>query len=114
MLDAGCGPGHVAAYLRDRGAHVLGSDLFACDVRAARPRILSSLVRQGDLASLPSDASIGAIVCFYAVIHLDAVQRRAASARWRARLRPGGHLLLAFHTGDADTARGGSRRLREW
>jgi SAM-dependent methyltransferase len=114
LLDAGCGPGHVAAYLRDRGAHVLGSDLSPAMCAAGRQR--HGLVSfAGDLTALPvRDASIGAIVCFYAVIHLDAVQRRAAYGEVARALRPGGHLLLAFHTGDADTATGGSRRLREW
>jgi SAM-dependent methyltransferase len=114
VLDAGCGPGHVAAYLRGRGVRVVVGDLSSAMCRTARDAHgLPAFA--GDLTALPlRDASLGAAVCFYAVIHLDGGLRRAAYRELARALRPGGHLLLAFHTGDADTSQGGSRRLREW
>jgi SAM-dependent methyltransferase len=68
-----------------------------------------------DMTALPvRSGSVAAILCWYAVIHLGDRRRPSAYAEFARVLRPGGHALLAFHTGDAETAPGGSRRLTEW
>jgi SAM-dependent methyltransferase len=114
MADLGCGPGHVAAYLAGRGGQVLGVDLSSamCRIAAVDTHVPACA---GDLARLPLRSGVlGALVCLYAVIHLDADQRRAAYVEFARVLRPGGHGLIAFHTSDADFEPGGAKVLTSW
>jgi SAM-dependent methyltransferase len=114
VADLGCGPGHVAAYLSDRGAHVVGVDLSPSMCQLARARA-SVGACTGDLARLPlRSGGLGALVCLYAVIHLDAMQRAAAYAEFARVLRPGGHGLIAFHVADAQFAAGTASHVTDW
>jgi SAM-dependent methyltransferase len=109
VLDVGCGPGHVAAYLADR-VPVVGVDLSPQMCAHA-----SVPVCAGDMTALPFRShSVSALVCLYAVIHLDAGERVAAYAEFARVLRPGGHTLVAFHVRDADTRSGQERTLTQW
>ncbi|SEQ49885.1 class I SAM-dependent methyltransferase [Lentzea albida] len=109
VLDVGCGPGHVAAYLAGR-VPAVGVDLSPrmC-AHAAVPACA------GDMTALPvRSRSVGALVCLYAVIHLDAEQRAKAYAEFARVLKPGGQALVAFHVRDQDTSSGQARTLTEW
>jgi SAM-dependent methyltransferase len=114
VADLGCGPGHVAAYLRARGLSTVGLDL-APAMCAVAGRDAGLPAAAGDLAALPiRSGSLAGAVCLYAVIHLDP-ERRAAAYRELARvLAAGGLALVAFHVGDAELAPGGSRTLSTW
>ncbi|CAL9586349.1 class I SAM-dependent methyltransferase [Streptomyces sp. enrichment culture] len=115
VLDVGCGPGHAAARLAARGgAPVLGLDLSPGMCAVAR-RTTALPYAAADMTALPvrSGAAAG-VLCWYAVIHLDRAGRDAAYAEFARVLRPGGHALLAFHTGDAEAAPGTARRLTTW
>lgn len=62
ICDLGCGPGHIAAYLRERGAAVLGIDISAGMVAQARQRYPDIEFRQGKMAALDvADDSGGGI-----------------------------------------------------
>jgi SAM-dependent methyltransferase len=113
VLDVGGGPGHVADYLVQRGVAVVSTDISLAMSGLASRAGLPSVA--ADMTALPfrSDA-VGGIVCWYAVIHLDAAQRAAAYASFRRVLRPGGIGLIAFHTRDADTPTGGEVTLSSW
>jgi ubiquinone/menaquinone biosynthesis C-methylase UbiE len=58
--------------------------------------------------------SVSALVCMYAVIHLDAAERTAAYSEFARVLRPGGHALVAFHVRDAETPAGQEKTLTRW
>lgn len=104
--DLGCGPGHVAAHLADRGARVLGVDLSPGMLAQARPGLP---VAAGDLRALPlAGGVLAAAVAFYSLIHLPVGAEVAALAEVRRVLVPGGTLLAAVHVGDE------VRHLDEW
>jgi SAM-dependent methyltransferase len=101
ICDLGCGPGHVAAYLRSRGADAFGADLSDEMVRVARrlnPGI--RFERQDMLALTLPERSLGAVAAFYAIVHFSLDQAERAFAEVGRVLVPGGHLLVAFHVGD--------------
>ncbi|MFJ5989429.1 class I SAM-dependent methyltransferase [Lentzea sp. NPDC092896] len=109
VLDVGCGPGHVAAYLAGR-VPVVGVDLSPQMCTYAEVPACA-----GDMTALPIRShSVSALVCLYAVIHLDAEQRAQAYAEFARVLRPGGQALVAFHVRDAETEAGRARTMTEW
>ena len=114
VADLGCGPGHVTAFLADRGARVVGVDLSPA-MCAIGNRSTSLPFAAGDLTALPlRSGGLGVIVCLYAVIHLDAGARAIAYREFARCLRPGGHALIAFHVSDVDVPAGGETTLTTW
>jgi SAM-dependent methyltransferase len=101
VCDAGCGPGHVARYLHDRGVNVYGVDLSPNMVAEASRRHPGIELRVGSLAE-PLDApdSLAGIVAFYSLIHLPREQVTPVLAEMWTALRPGGLVFLAFHMGN--------------
>jgi SAM-dependent methyltransferase len=107
--DMGCGPGHVARYLHERGVQICGIDLSPAMVERARSLTPGVEFRQGDMTALDApDAAWAGIVAFYSIIHIPRWDMARALRELRRVLRPGGMLLLAFHIGD-DTI-----HLDEW
>jgi SAM-dependent methyltransferase len=100
VCDAGCGPGHVARYLHDRGVNVYGVDISPNMVAEAVRLHPGIEFRVGDLAD-PGDAADGlaGIVAFYSLIHLPREQVASTLTQMRTALQPGGLLFLAFHIG---------------
>ena len=99
--DLGCGPGHVARYLNDRGVPVMGIDLSTVMVEAARTLNPGIEFAQGDMRSLKlEDEALGGIASFYSIIHIPRLEIVATLVEMKRVLRPGGWLLLAFHIGD--------------
>jgi SAM-dependent methyltransferase len=109
ICDLGCGPGHVAAYLRSRGAEVVGVDLSDAMIEQARRLHPDVRFTQADLRRLPfDDGALAGIVAFYSLIHLPPDELLTALAEARRVLRPGGALLLSFHIGEE------TRHFDEW
>ena len=104
VCDLGCGPGHVARYLRDAGAAVFGVDLSPRMVDEARRLNPDISFREGDMLALdlPS-GSLAGIAAFYAIVNLPHDVLPAVFGQMARVLRPGGLLLLAFHAGTAAT-----------
>jgi SAM-dependent methyltransferase len=101
VCDLGCGPGHVARYLHERGVRVTGLDLSAEMVEQARRLNPGMEFRQGNMLSLDFDGGAwGGIAAFYSIIHVPRSEIADALAEMKRVLRPGGLLLLAFHVGD--------------
>jgi SAM-dependent methyltransferase len=95
VLDLGCGCGlPVARSLADAGHAVTGIDISGVQIERARRLVPSAGFTRVDAGRVQFDpGSFDAVVCLYALIHMDLeVQPRllADIGRW---LRPGGWLL---------------------
>lgn len=104
ILDAGCGPGRVGAFLADAGHQVVGVDLDAELIAAAEEDHPGPLWLVDDLAKLdlPSRGiteGFDAIVCAGNVMTFLAPSTRGTVlARLRAHLREGGRTAVGFGT----------------
>ena len=103
VVEVGCGPGQVAARLALAGADVTGVDLSPAMVAEARARIPDATFEVGDFTALMRPvraAGWGAVVAWYALVHLAGSELAPAIAALARPLRPGGRLALALHLGD--------------
>jgi SAM-dependent methyltransferase len=115
LVDLGCGPGHVTAYLAERHRDVLGVDLSPEMVRVARERHPGIAFEVASMLDLSGYAGAWAgVAALYSVIHFSAAQRARAFGQIGVALRPGGRLLVAFHVDSAEVAAGGADHLTEW
>jgi SAM-dependent methyltransferase len=100
VADVGCGPGHVARYLHDRGVTVVGIDLSPEMIKCAsrlNPRLE---FRVGDMRALDLPAaSLSGIVAFYSIVHFDSIELVGVMGELRRVLAIGGLVLVAFHVG---------------
>ncbi len=109
VVDLGCGPGQVGAFLGPAVGRVVGVDLSAAMLAQARLRHPEVSVVQGDLRSLPlGDEVADGAVCFYSLIHLRRPEVGGALGEIRRILRPRASVLLAVHGGR------GSLHTEDW
>ena len=100
VVEVGCGDGHVAAYLANRGLRVDGLDLSPEMVAVARNAYPTLAFASGNLLALPlADASVDAIVSFYSIVNLTPDDCAVAFSEFRRVLLPNGRVTLAFHIG---------------
>ena len=101
ICDMGCGPGHVARYLRDAGATVFGLDLSRGMLEQARSLNPGILFRQGNMMALDiPDETVAGIAAFYAIVNIPKESLPSVFREMERILQPGGLLLLGFHCGD--------------
>ena len=101
VCDMGCGPGHVARFLRDAGATVFGLDLSPRMLEQARRFNPDISFREGDMTCLDlKDETLAGIAAFYAIVNIPQESLSAVFREMKRVLNPGGLLLLAFHIGD--------------
>lgn len=101
VCDMGCGPGHVARYLRHAGASVFGLDLSPAMLEQARKLNPDIPFREGNMMSLDiKDGTLAGIAGFYAIVNIPRQSLPLIFREMERVLRPGGLLLLAFHAGD--------------
>jgi SAM-dependent methyltransferase len=101
ICDMGCGPGHVARYLRDAGAPVFGLDLSPRMLEQARKLNPDIPFREGNMMALNiPEGTLAGVAAFYAIVNIPRQSLPAVFREIRRVLQPGGLLLLAFHTGD--------------
>ncbi len=99
-LDVGCGPGHVAGYLSERGLDATGVDLSPAMVKIARRLNPDVRFQVADMRNLPAaDSSVGGITAFYSVIHIPRDDVPAVLLEFRRVLILQGRLLVAVHCG---------------
>ena len=101
VLDAGCGPGHLTAYLRSLDVDAIGIDLvpeFIDHARAAHPEARFEL---GSMLQLPlPDSSVAGILAWFSLIHVSPDGLDGVLAELRRVLAPGGALVAGFFDGD--------------
>src|SRR5215470_8946258 len=101
VCDLGCGPGHIARYLRDAGTTVFGMDLSPQMIAQARRLNPEIPFREGDMTALDiPDATLGGIVAFYGIVNIPRESLPIVFREMERVLQPGGTLLLSFHIGD--------------
>jgi len=98
VLEVGCGPGQIGAFIRKQGRCVMGLDLSSEMANLATHRLDGALV--GDMRSLPlAQESLGGLVAFYSIIHVQRPELRVVLSEFRRVVRPGGRVLIAVHEG---------------
>lgn len=103
VLDIGCGPGRIAAFLADRGLDVSGIDLSPRMISAAQAAHPAIDWRVGSLTDLGvADACLAAAVCWYSVIHTPDHELPVVWTEIRRALRPDGLVLVAFQSGSGE------------
>lgn len=117
ILDVGCGAGHYAAELLDRGAEVLGIDGSATLLDHARNRLGDRAELRLHDAEQPldflDDASFDGVVCALVIHHV--ADRPRLLGELRRVLRPDGWLLVSTSHPTADWQHfGGSYFSDEW
>jgi len=100
VCDMGCGPGHVASYLKLAGVSVWGLDLSPGMVDQARRLNPDIQFREGNMLALNlPDGSLAGIAAFYAIVNIPRSSLPVVFSEMARVLEPGGSLFLAFHAG---------------
>jgi SAM-dependent methyltransferase len=109
VLDAGCGPGLVAAALLAAGARVVGVDLSAEMIERARGRCAPFGARARFLQASVFDPVVDPLGPFDAALSRYVLHHVVDPAAFLARqvelLRPGGVLVVSDHVTDPDPGR---------
>lgn len=104
VVEVGCGPGQVTAWLAESGVAAQGLDLSPAMVAVARERHPELTFEVGDLRQLmrPAGASgWGAVLAWYSLIYLAESEIASAVGALARPLAPGGLLVVAMHAGAA-------------
>jgi SAM-dependent methyltransferase len=102
VVEVGCGPGHVTAYLAEAGADATGLDLSPAMVQEARRRFPDGVYQVGDLRRLIRPTSApgwSAVLAWYSLVHLAASELPEALAALTRPLVAGGWLVVALSAG---------------
>nr|WSX76205.1 class I SAM-dependent methyltransferase [Streptomyces sp. NBC_00899] len=106
VLDVGCGPGTVTAYLDERGLDVSGVDLSPRMIENARrlyPQCRFDVSSATDLDLAPQ--SLGGVLGWWSLFNLPRDVLPQVLAHFTQALKPGGHFITATHVGDEDALR---------
>ncbi|MFF8375972.1 class I SAM-dependent DNA methyltransferase [Streptomyces sp. NPDC015661] len=106
VLDVGCGPGTVTAYLAERGLDVSGVDLSPRMIENARRlhpecRFGVASATELDLA----EESLGGVLGWWSLFNLPREVLPQVLGMFARALKPGGHFITATHVGDEDILR---------
>ncbi|TDU89197.1 methyltransferase family protein [Kribbella voronezhensis] len=106
VLDVGCGPGSVTAYLAERGLDVSGVDLSARMVEHARRLYPGQRFAVASATELElADASLGGILGWWSLFNLPRHILPLVLQSFGRALIPGGHLIIGTHMGDGEIER---------
>ena len=93
VLDLGCGTGHLADDMRDRGATVVGLDRSAEMLAEARTSYPALSFLLGDARALPFAGSLDAVFSNAALHWIPPADAATVATQIRTALRPGGRLV---------------------
>lgn len=101
VVDVGCGPGQVGAFVRQRGRRVVGVDLSPEMAKLAASRLDAALA--ADMRALPfPTGALGGLLAFYALIHVRRPELGIVLREFHRVLRPGGRVLFSAHEGHGE------------
>ncbi|MBC7593756.1 MAG: class I SAM-dependent methyltransferase [Kineosporiaceae bacterium] len=106
VLDVGCGPGTVTAYLHECGVEVSGVDLSPRMIQHAErlhPECSFAIASATELDLEPR--SLGGILGWWSLFNLPREILPNVLAAFHDALVPGGQVIIATHAGDDDAAR---------
>jgi SAM-dependent methyltransferase len=106
VLDVGCGPGTVTAYLAGLGVDVSGVDLSPRMIEHARrlhPEQAFSVAAATELRLAP--ASLGGVLGWWSLFNLPRDVLPDVLASFARALLPGGQAVVGTHVGDGDIVR---------
>ena len=103
VCDLGCGPGHIAEYLRSLGVGVFGIDLSPEMISLARRLHPSIEFQVGDMLGLElPNEYLGGIVAFYSIIHIERDSIDHIFKEMFRVLTMAGGVVISFHRGKGD------------
>lgn len=106
VLDVGCGPGNITAYLAEAGLDVSGVDLSARMIDHARRLYPDQRFEVASATELKlADSSFGGILGWWSLFNLPRHVLPQVIQSFARALVPGGHFIMATHMGDGDRAR---------
>ncbi|WP_057940269.1 class I SAM-dependent methyltransferase [Algoriphagus resistens] len=101
IVDLGCGPGHLSAFLAGLGAHVKGVDISSEMIIYANTAFPSLDFEIGDILALTyPDNYFSAGISFYSLVHFNLEQVREAFVEINRVLKPNSQFLFSFHLGE--------------
>jgi SAM-dependent methyltransferase len=99
-LDVGCGPGHIARYLSERGVSAAGVDLSPAMVDVARKLNPGLEFSVGDMRAIDHAANaLAAIAAFYSIIHIPRAEVPQVLDEFHRVIATNGLLLMSAHGG---------------
>jgi SAM-dependent methyltransferase len=106
VLDVGCGPGALTAYLAERGLDVSGVDLSPRMIEHARrlhpgQRFAVASATELELA----ESSLGGILAWWSLFNLPRHVLPQVLESFAQALVPGGHVIIGTHMGDGEIRR---------
>lgn len=103
VLDIGCGPAQISAYVRERGRLAVSVDLTLEMLHVARDCGAAGLAVCADVRRLPlADACADAAVCWYSLHNMPRATMPSVLAELRRVVRRDGRLLVATHAGTGE------------
>lgn len=101
VLDAGCGPGHLTAYLADLGLKARGIDLVPTFIGNARANWPDIDFAVGSVQALDiADGSLSGILAWYSLIHFEPASLARVFAEFRRTMSHNAKLVVGFFDGE--------------
>jgi len=106
VADVGCGPGKLTDYLNCLGLNTFGIDLSPGMIEVARREYPDLRFEVGSMTALDlPDASLGGVIAHFSIMHVPDEDLPGVFTGFHRVLAPGGHLFVAFQTGDEHRVR---------